>query len=111
VAEIDFEAEGLLESVSGKARDARLALLRDLAEAGVPVEELRRAAAENRLALLPVERVFEPGAERYSPRDIAELTGLRLHIRVMRAVAAAAAFAVGPFFCIEFAPQWEISVT
>jgi hypothetical protein len=85
VAEIDFEAEGLLEGVSG-TRDARL-------------------------ALLPVERVFEPGAERYSARDIAELTGLRLHIRVMRAVAAAAAFVVGPFFCIEFAPQWEISVT
>jgi adenylate cyclase len=60
MAEIDFEAEGLLEGVWGEAREARLALLRDLAEAGVPVEELRRAVAEDRLALVPVERVFEP---------------------------------------------------
>jgi class 3 adenylate cyclase len=78
MAEIDFEAEGLLEGVRGEAREARLALLRDLAEAGVPVEELRRAVAEDRLALVPVERVFEPGPERYSPRQVAELTGLDL---------------------------------
>jgi adenylate cyclase len=88
VADTDFEAEGLLEGVSGKAREARLALLRDLAEAGVPLEELRRAVAEDRLALLPVERVFEPGAERYSPREIAELTGLDLDylIRLQQAL-------------------------
>ena len=88
MADTDFEAEGLLEGVSGKAREARLALLRDLAEAGVPLEELRRAVAEDRLALLPVERIFEPGAERYSPREIAELTGLDLDylIRLQQAL-------------------------
>jgi adenylate cyclase len=88
VAEIDFEAEGLLEGVSGKAREARLALLRDLSEAGVPLEELRRAVAEDRLALVPVERVFEPGTDRYSPEEIAELTGLDLDylIRLQQAL-------------------------
>ena len=29
---IDFEAEGLLDGLSGKAREARLALLEELAE-------------------------------------------------------------------------------
>jgi adenylate cyclase len=88
MAEIDFEAAGLLEGVSGKAREARLALLRDLSGAGVPLEELRRAIAEDRLALLPVERVFEPGTERYSPREIAERTGLDLDylIRLQQAL-------------------------
>jgi adenylate cyclase len=88
VAEIDFEAEGLLEGVSGEAREARRALLEDLSEAGVPLEELRRAVAEDRLALVPVERVFEPGTDRYSPEEIAELTGLDLDylIRLQQAL-------------------------
>jgi adenylate cyclase len=73
---IDFEAEGLLGDLSGKAREARLALLRELAEAGVPLDELKRAVAEDRLVLLPVERVFEEGKERYTSREIAEGAGL-----------------------------------
>jgi adenylate cyclase len=76
VAEIDFEAEGLLDGVSGKAREDRLALLRDLSEAGVPLDELRRAVAEDRLVLLPVERVFAAGGEFYSAEEVAELSGL-----------------------------------
>ena len=60
MAEIDFEAEGLLEGVEGRAREARLKLLRELADrrasrstsCGVAVEE-------RRLALLPVERMPE----------------------------------------------------
>jgi adenylate cyclase len=88
VADIDFEAEGLLDGVSGEAREERMALLRDLSEAGVPFEELRRAVAEDRLALVPVERVFEPGTERYSPEEIAEQTGLDLDylIRLQQAL-------------------------
>jgi adenylate cyclase len=88
VPEIDFEAEGLLEGTSGEAREVRLALLRDLSEAGVPLEELRRAVAEDRLALIPVERVFEPSGERYSAREIAELSGLGLEylIRLQQAL-------------------------
>jgi adenylate cyclase len=76
VADIDFEAEGLLGDLSGRAREARLALLQELAEEGVSLEELKRAVEENRLPLLPVERVFEEGRERYSVAEIADGAGL-----------------------------------
>jgi adenylate cyclase len=76
VAEIDFEAEGMLEGLKGEAREARLALLRDLADAGIPLEEMKEAVAEGRLVLLPVERVFEPDGERYTANEIAERSGL-----------------------------------
>jgi adenylate cyclase len=73
---IDFEAEGLLEGLDGEAREARLELLRDLEGSGVPLEELKRAVEENRLVLLPVERVFDSGSERYTAAEIAEGAGL-----------------------------------
>ena len=53
VAEIDFEAEGLLEGLDGEAREARERLLAELVDDGVELEELRTAVAEDRLALLP----------------------------------------------------------
>ena len=73
---IDFEAEGLLGDLDGEARDARLALLEDLHEQGVSLEELKQAADEHRVVLLPVERVFEQGHEHYTAQDIAEQAGL-----------------------------------
>ena len=73
---IDFEAEGLLEGTKGAARDARLQLLAELADDGVPVDDLRAAVAENRLALLPVERELEGGGPRYTAAEVAELSGL-----------------------------------
>jgi adenylate cyclase len=90
MAGIDFEAEGLLEGLSGQAREARLALLKDLAGAGVPLDELKRAVEENRLVLLPVERVFDSGAESYSAKEIAEGAGLELDflIRLLQALGA-----------------------
>lgn len=90
MAGIDFEAEGLLGNLTGQAREARLALLTDLAESGVPLEELRRAVQENRLTLLPVERVFDEGAAQYTSRQIAELAGLEhdFLIRLLRALGA-----------------------
>ncbi|HET9118904.1 MAG TPA: adenylate cyclase regulatory domain-containing protein [Solirubrobacterales bacterium] len=75
-SDIDFEAEGLLGDLSGKAREARLALLEELADQGVSLEELRRAVEENRLVLLPVERVFEEGQEQYTAAEIAAGAGL-----------------------------------
>jgi adenylate cyclase len=72
----DFEGEGLLEGLTGGARDARLALLKDLEETGVPLEELKRAVEENRLVLLPVERVFGAGEERYTAAEVAEGAGI-----------------------------------
>ena len=73
---IDFEAEGLLGELEGKAREARLALLQELADQGVSLDELKRAVDEDRLVLLPVERVFDVGADRYTASDIAEKSGL-----------------------------------
>lgn len=71
----EFEAEGLLDGVEGDARDGRIELLRRLADDGVPMEELRRAVAENRLGLLPLERALI-GEARYTSADISELSGV-----------------------------------
>jgi adenylate cyclase len=90
VAGIDFEAEGLLENLKGKAREARLALLEELTESRVPLEELKRAVEENRLVLLPVERVFDSGGERYTAAEIAERAGIDQDflIRLQQALGA-----------------------
>src|SRR5690242_1497560 len=77
-AEIDFEAEGLLDELEGEARQARLVLLEELAADGVPLQELRDAVAAGRLALLPVERALAGTGARYTAREVAELTGLEL---------------------------------
>jgi adenylate cyclase len=75
---MDWAAEGLLDDCTDdRAREARRALLDKLHADGVPLEELRQAAAESRLALLPVERLLTSEA-RYTPREIAEETGLDL---------------------------------
>jgi adenylate cyclase len=74
--EIDFEAEGLLEGVEGQARQARLALLEELAEDGVSLEELRQAVAEDRLALLPVDRVLRGEEELYTLEELLDQTGV-----------------------------------
>jgi adenylate cyclase len=90
VGGIDFEAEGLLDGLSGKARESRLALLEDVAKEGVPLEELKRAVEEDRLVLLPVERVFDQGTERYTAQEIAAGAGLEYDflVRLMRALGA-----------------------
>jgi adenylate cyclase len=90
MAGIDFEAEGLLGNLTGKAREARLALLNELVDEGVSLEELKRAVEENRLVLLPVERVFDSGTQHYTARQIAELAGLEQDflLRLLRALGA-----------------------
>src|SRR5829696_4284283 len=57
---VDFEAEGLLE---------------ELLDAGVELDELKSAIAENRLSLLPVERVLTGDGD-YTLADVAERSGL-----------------------------------
>src|SRR5262245_54569373 len=88
MAEIDFEAEGLLGDLKGRARGARLALLQELADQGVPLEELTQAVEEDRLVLLPVERVFEEGQEQFTAAEIAK--GARLEpgflVRLLQAL-------------------------
>jgi adenylate cyclase len=75
---MDWEAEGLLEGVeAGAACDARRALLDELHEEGVPLEELRRAVAEDRLALLPVERALA-SKPTHSAREVSEQSGMDL---------------------------------
>jgi len=84
---IDFEAEGLLDGLAGEARADRLALLEQLSGEGVPLEELREAVAAGRLTLLPVERGIAGDGVRYTPREVAELSGGDLEL-LQRASAA-----------------------
>jgi adenylate cyclase len=71
----DFEAEGLLEGLDGEARRARLELLEHLHAEGVPLEDLRRAVTEQRLVLLPVERVIAEDLK-YTTTEVARLAGI-----------------------------------
>jgi len=73
---IDFEAEGLLDGLDERPRGDRLELLRTLEKQGFTVDELRRATAEGRLALLPMERVLDAEGPRYTQREICTETGL-----------------------------------
>jgi adenylate cyclase len=75
----DFEAEGLLDGLDDeRAREARRELLESLEEAGCPLEELREATEQGRLALLPVEMVLADEGPRRTQVDVAEETGLDL---------------------------------
>ena len=78
--DIDYAAEGLLDGLEGKAREARLGLLEQLGAEGVSLDELREAAANGHLALLPVERVIAGDGPRYSAREIAATSGLDLDL-------------------------------
>ena len=75
---IDFQAEGLLDGADDP--DARLDLLQTLEAEGFSLDELREAAAQGRLALLPVERVLEGEGARYTKEELAEETGLRTEL-------------------------------
>lgn len=71
---IDFEAEGLLDGAVD--REARLELLETLEREGFPLDELREAAAQDRLALLPVDRALAGEGALYTREEVAERTGL-----------------------------------
>ncbi|HWB69389.1 MAG TPA: adenylate cyclase regulatory domain-containing protein, partial [Solirubrobacterales bacterium] len=77
---IDFEAEGLLDGVEDGDREARRALLEELAADGATLEELRDAVNAGRLTLLPVERALAGDGPRYSAREIAEIVGIDLEL-------------------------------
>jgi adenylate cyclase len=84
---IDFAAEGLLGALEGEARQARLELLEELSADGAPLEELREAVADGRLPLLPVERALAGEGPRYTPREVAEISGVDFDL-LQRATAA-----------------------
>jgi adenylate cyclase len=93
---IDFEAEGLLDGLLDEpARQARLDLLRALEQDGASLDEMRRATAEGRLALLPVERVLAAEEPRYTRAELAELTGLDIDF-LAEARRAVGGTATGP---------------
>jgi adenylate cyclase len=70
---MDFAADGLLDGLEGEERAAREKLLQLLSDEGCSPEELEAAVAEDRLALLPVERVL---GGKYTATEIEERTGL-----------------------------------
>jgi adenylate cyclase len=75
-----FLEAGLLDDLDDpRIRDARLALLRDLAAEGVSLEEMKEAIAQDRLAFLLVDRVLA-GEMVYTSRDIAERAGVELDL-------------------------------
>jgi adenylate cyclase len=74
--EIDYAAEGLLDGLEGDASEARRKLLDELVDDGVSLEELRTAVAEDRLALVPVERILSGGGERLTVDEVAERSGV-----------------------------------
>jgi adenylate cyclase len=83
----DFAAEGLLKGLRGKKRAARLELLEYLWRQGVSLDELREAVAEDRLAILPAERVLaeEP---RYTLDQLARRSKLDGEVLVAQRQAA-----------------------
>jgi adenylate cyclase len=70
---VDFGGSGLLDGLDGRDREAREDLLQGLLERGVTLEELKAAVAEDRLVLLPVERVL---GGRFTAAEVAEQTGV-----------------------------------
>jgi adenylate cyclase len=72
-AGMDFEAAGLLDGLEGDRRRAREQLLERLAADGASLDELKSAVAEQRLALLPVQRLL---GGRYTADEIEEQTGV-----------------------------------
>jgi adenylate cyclase len=89
----DFAALGLLDGTDGEARAARAELLAALHGDGVPVDELRAAIAEGRLALLPAERALGAGGT-LTAREVAEIAGVEL--AALEAVRRAAGLPLPP---------------
>jgi adenylate cyclase len=71
----DFAREGLLKGLRGNRRAARLELLEYLYRQGVSIEDLRRAVGEDRLAILPAERLLEQ-AQKYTIEELARKAGI-----------------------------------
>lgn len=77
---VDYQAEGLFEDVEPSALDARKRLLDCLLdEERVPLDEIKLAAKEKRLMLLPVERALG-GEPTYYAKQVAELADIDLDL-------------------------------
>jgi adenylate cyclase len=71
--EVDFAAHGLLDGLEGGEREARRELLAGLLERGATLAELRQAVAEDRLVLLPLERIL---GGRYAIAEVSKRSGV-----------------------------------
>jgi adenylate cyclase len=92
---MDWDAEGLLDGLDdAHAREARAQLLDELAEAGVPAQDLRRAVEEDRLVLLPIELSLL-SLPRLTVGEVAEQSGLTAE-QVIDSRRAMGLPAVGP---------------
>jgi adenylate cyclase len=82
---VDLDLSGLLDGLEGEERDARLKLLERLAHDGAELEELRQAVREDRLALLPLERVL---GGHHTAREVADQANIDVEwlLRVRRAL-------------------------
>src|SRR4051812_49278719 len=79
-ANVDWDAEGLLDGLEDEAaRAARGRLLDELHAQGMDVEELRRVVEEDKLVLAPVSRALSSEA-RYTAREVAERAGVPLDL-------------------------------
>jgi adenylate cyclase len=72
-AAMDFDADELLDGLKGEEAQQRRRLLARLADEGFSEAELTKAVKENRLALLPVERVL---GGTYTAAEVEERAGL-----------------------------------
>ena len=72
---VDGVYDDLLEGLEGDAREARRKLLNALSEDGCSEQELRDAVAEDRLVMLPVERVLAQEGK-FTGEEMAEKLGL-----------------------------------
>jgi Adenylate cyclase regulatory domain len=75
IAAAGWLREGLLEGLEEPERSARASLLQQLSDAGLNLAELKRAVAENRLALLPIQQLLDRNAL-YTMHDYVQQTGL-----------------------------------
>jgi adenylate cyclase len=82
VAEIEeLQEAGLLDGLDDeRAREERVELLRHLSRDGFSIEEMRAAARQGRLALLPVDRVLGAGDACYTSVQVAEQSGVPLEL-------------------------------
>ncbi len=90
----DLAAQALLTGLESPAREARLALVRRLLDDGATLSEIAAAAADNRLALLPVDRVLG-GEPRRTATDVAAEADIDADLLV-RALAAFGLAPIGP---------------
>lgn len=72
----ELSAAGLLEGLTGDARKARIDLLNDLVQRGIPITELAETAHRGHLPHLVLQNALEPLEAQYSLLDIETQTGI-----------------------------------